>query len=157
MVYDIVPIKNNYRGMERLLLATDLYTKQSRKEYDVLLNKYYDYISIVLQKPSRDGLIGLIDLCKEFSKYEFNCEVIVYDIVPIVTAFGYTLDFLGIDIVHEMSESLLSECTDYEVKKYLNKNGLCNSERCLSSIIPLLDHGDVKWDPCYVYKVKYEE
>ena len=72
MVYDIVPIKNNYRGMERLLLATDLYTKQSRKEYDVLLNKYYDYISIVLQKPSRDGLIGLIDLCKEFSKYEFN-------------------------------------------------------------------------------------
>lgn len=152
---DIVPVKNHYRGIGRVLLATDLYTKPVRKEYGILLNKYYEYLSNVQQYPSEDGLTKLINLCKEFSKYEVKCEVIAYDITPLETAFGYAVEFLGIDIVHRMAESLLCECTDYEIQKSLNKNGLCNSEQNLNHIIPLLDHGDVKWDPCYVYKVKY--
>lgn len=155
MNYDIVPIKKYYRGMGRVLLATDLYTKQTKKEYDLLLNMYYEYLANVQQHPSRDGLIKLITFCNEISKREVKCEVIAYDITPLKTVFEYELDFLGIDIVHEMLESLLCECVDYEVRKFLNKNGLCNSESDVNSIIPLLDHGDVKWEPCYVYKIKY--
>ena len=118
-----------------------------------MLNKYYEYLSYLQQYPSEEGLIKLIDLYKYFSKHEIKCEVIVYDITPLETGFGYVLDLLGIDIVHEMSESLLCECTDYRIQKYLNENGLCNSESDLSSIVPLLDHGNVNWDPCYIYKV----
>ena len=139
--------------MGRLLLATDLYTEQTQKNYHFILDKYYEYLLNVQQYPSKDGLIELIDLYKEFSKCEIKCEVIVYDITPIETAFGYALDFLGIDIVHEMSESLLCECTDHKIREHLNENGLCSSELYLSSIVPLLDHGNVKWEPCYIYKV----
>lgn len=153
MNYDIVPINNRYRGMGRSLLATDLYTKNNKKNYNFLLNKYYEYLSYLQQYPSEEGLIKLIDLYKYFSKHEIKCEVIVYDITPLETVFGYVLDLLGIDIVHEMSESLLCECTDYRIQKYLNENGLCNSESDLSSIVPWLDHGNVNWDPCYIYKV----
>ena len=32
--YDIVPIKNKYRGMGRSLLAADLYTRQTKKEFE---------------------------------------------------------------------------------------------------------------------------
>ena len=129
--YDIVPIKNKYRGMGRSLLAADLYTRQTKK-----------------------GLINLIKFCNELGRYGIMCEVIVYDIYPLETAFDYVLDFLGIDIVHEMSESLLCECADIKVQKFLNKNGLCNSETYVNDIVQLLDNGDVKWEPCYVYKEK---
>ena len=150
---DMVPINNQYRGMGRCLLATDLYTKNTKKNYRFLLNKYYEYLSYVLHYPSEEALIKLIDLCKIFLKYEIKCEVIVYDVTPLRTDFGYVLEFLGVDIVHNMSESLLCECTDYRIQKFLNENGLCDSELYLSSIVPLLDHGNVKWEPCYIYKV----
>ena len=42
-----------------------------------------------------------------------------------------------------------------EAQKYLNGNGLCKSKEDVSTIVPLLDHGDVEWNPCYVYKVEY--
>lgn len=81
--------------------------------------------------------------------------MVQYDIYPLETAFGCVLDFLGIDIAHEMSESLLCECTDVKAQKFLNKNGLCNTETDVNNIIRLRDNGDVKWEPCYVYKVVY--
>lgn len=141
--------------MGRVLLATDLYTKQSKAKYDFLLNKYYEYLSIVQQCPSKEGLIILIDLCKIFLKYNINCEVIVYDTIPMKNAFGHSLEYLGIDVVHEMSESLLSECVTHKIRKHLNENGLCTSEQYARSIVPLLDHGNVNWEPCYVYSVKF--
>lgn len=154
MNYDIVPIKNHYRGMGRLLLATDLYTKQAKKEYDVLLGDYYKYLSIIQQSPSSAGLTDLVNLCKKFLQYGIKCEMIVYDNTPIQTFFGYDLEFLGVDITHEMSESLLYECDDYGIRKFLNQNGLCATDQYLNCIVLMLDHGDVKWDPCYVYKIK---
>ena len=155
MIYDIVPINNDYKGMDRILLATDLYTKQTKREYNLLLNKYYEYLSIVQQRPSKHGIVRLIELCEEFLKYGIKCEVIVYDITPIESVFGFDLDFLGIDIVHRMSESLLCDCGDHGIQKHLNENGLCSSKSQLYSIVPLLDHGNVKWSPCYIYKVKH--
>ena len=154
--YDIVPIKNKYRGMGRSLLAADLYTRQTKKEFENLLNIYFEYLDDLEQQlPSKKGLINLIKFCNEVGQYRIMCEVIVYDIYPLETAFDYVLDFLGIDIVHEMSESLLCECADIKVQKFLNKNGLCNSETYVNDIVQLLDNGDVKWEPCYVYKVVY--
>ncbi len=154
MNYDIVPIKNHYRGMGRLLLATDLYTKQAKKEYNILLNDYYKYLSIIQQSPSSAGLVALVNLCKKFLRYGIKCEIIVYDNIPIQTFFGHDLEFLGVDITHEMSESLLYECDDYGIRKFLNQNGLCATDQHLNCIVPMLDHGDVKWDPCYVYRIK---
>lgn len=155
MKYDIVPIKNQYRGMGRSLLATDLYTRLSKHEYEHLLEMYYEYLSDVQQEPSQTGLMKLINFCIELDKFEIKCEVIVYDLCPIETAYGYVLYFLGIDIVHELSESLICECVDNEIQQFFNQYGLCNSELDMNSIVPLLDHGDVKWEPCYVYKVEF--
>lgn len=154
MYYDVVPLKGYYRGVGRLLLATDLYTKESKKEYDALLARYYAYLSIVMdQPPSRDGLVQLIDSYRAFSQYGVPCEVIAYDDRPMETAFGYALDFLGIDVVHEMSESLLEDPTSEEVKTYLNQNGLCADVAHVPQIVKLCDHGDVAWKPCWVYSV----
>ena len=142
--------------MGRSLLAADLYTRQTKKEFENLLNIYFEYLDDLEQQlPSKKGLINLIKFCNELGQYGIMCEVIVYDIYPLETAFDYVLDFLGIDIVHEMSESLLCECADIKVQKFLNKNGLCNSETYVNDIVQLLDNGDVKWEPCYVYKVVY--
>lgn len=106
--YDIVPIKNKYRGMGRSLLATDLYTRQTKKEFEYLLNVYFEYLDDLEQQfPSKNGLVSLLRFCDELGKFGIVCEVIVYDIYPLEAAFDCVLDFLGIDIVHEMSESLL--------------------------------------------------
>ena len=142
--------------MGRSLLATDLYTRQTKKEFEYLLNIYFEYLDDLEQQfPSKNGLVNLVKLCDELDKFGIMCEVIVYDLYPLETAFDYVLDFLGIDIVHEMSESLLCECSDIKVQKFLNKNGLCNAETYVNDIVRLLDNGDVKWEPCYVYKVVY--
>lgn len=155
MKYDIVPIKNQYRGMGRCLLATDLYTRLSKYEYEHLLDMYYEYLLDVQQEPSQTGLMKLINFCTELNKFKIKCEVIVYDLCPLETIYGYVLYFLGIDIVHELSESLICECVDNEIQQFFNQYGLCNSELDANNIILLLDHGNVKWESCYVYKVKF--
>lgn len=153
MKYDIVPINDCYRGIDRTFLASDLYTKQSKRQYDTLLEMYYEYLSIVEQKPTEYGMLGLINLYKELCNCAIECELIVYANNQLQAVFGYNLTFLGVDIVYEMAESLLSDYTSDTVKKYLNENGLCDLETNIYEIIPLLDHGEVKWEPCYVYKV----
>ena len=154
MIYDIVPFNSQYRGMGRVLKTTDLYTKQSKKEYDYLLDKYFEYLSLIQNNPSTKGMDELIGLYNEFLKYEIKCEVIVYSHTPLKDAFGYDLEFLGIDIVHRMAESLLKECTKREVRDYLNENGLLSSLDHFCSIVLLLEHGNLKWEPCYIYKIK---
>ena len=72
MMYDIVPFKSQYRGMGRVLKTTDLYTKQSKKEYDYLLGKYFEYLSLIENNPSPKGMDELIGLYNEFLKYEIR-------------------------------------------------------------------------------------
>ena len=124
--------KTHYRDRVR-------FTLKMKKDYTVL-------------SPSM-GLRKLVDFCNELDKWEIPCEVIAYDIHPMTTAFDYPVEFLGIDIVHEMSESLICECNDRHIIQMLNENGLCDVPMTVNYIVPLLDHGDVKWEPCYVYKV----
>lgn len=155
MKYDIVPVQSCYRGIERSLLATDLYTRRTKGEYEFLLEVYYDYLNTIEFEPSVSGFTELIRFCDKLNNRGISCEVIIFDICPVESAFGFELDFLGIDIVHEMAESLLEEFTNHEVQQLLNQNGLCRSESDADRIIPLLDHGCVKWDLCYVYKVRF--
>lgn len=155
MRYDIVTTKKRYRGMERCLVATDLDTKQTSKKFKELSDEYYKYLSEIEKLPSKSGLARLIDFCMELDKNGIKCEIIAFDTHPLKAVFGYPLDFLGFDLVYDMAESLISECTDRRAIPFLNENGLCNSISDANQIVQFLDHGDVKWEPCYVYNVIY--
>lgn len=154
MRYDIVPIGKRYRGMARLLLGTELYTKRTRKIFDALLDRYFEYISIVTDEaPSKAGLEKIIDFYNELKKYEIPCEVIAWNLHPIETAFDYPVEFLGFDLVCDMAESLIEGCTDSTILQKLNENGLCDTPDIANALVPFLDHGGLKWEPCYIYKV----
>jgi hypothetical protein len=106
------------------------------------------------QSPTEDGFGFLVDFYKELLRYAINCEIIAFDTNPIESAYGYGLDYLGVDIVCEMFESLLCECDHIGIQPFLNENGLCKSAEDVARVVPMLEHGNLKWEPCYVYKVK---
>ena len=54
MKIDIVPIKENYRGIGRSLLATDLLTKKSKKDFAKLLEMYDAYLMLLEQPESQN-------------------------------------------------------------------------------------------------------
>ena len=149
----MVPITPHYRGIDRVLLASDLYIKQYKKEYDSLLDMYYEYLSETMRMPSKEGLSTLVGICKEFNKYGISCEMIAFDTIPQSTIWGYSLNYLGIDVVHKLSESLINVHKDPALSRYFNKNGLLDSENDAYEIIPFFDHGNVDWKPCYVYEI----
>lgn len=153
MRYDIVPIKQKYRGMDRSLLATDLLTLKSKSEFDKLLNTYYTYLECIEENISDTGLKSLIHIYEEFKKFGVPCEIIVFDSIPHKNVFGYQIELLGIDIVHDMCESLLSDDINSCIYHLLNENGLCKTEQDVEKIIPFQDCGNVEWSPCYVYEL----
>lgn len=153
MKIDIVPIKENYRGIGRSLLATDLLTKKSKKDFAKLLEMYDAYLMLLEQPESQNVLEKLMDFEKILQQYEILCEIIAYDTKPIDSAYGYSVTWLGVDIVHDCCESLLENMSDRRVQQTLNKNGLCRNAAGISKLLPLLDTGDVMWKPCYVYRV----
>ena len=153
MKIDIVPIKENYRGIGRSLLATDLLTKKSKKDFAKLLEMYDAYLMLLEQPESQNVLEKLMDFEKILWQYEILCEIIAYDTKPIDSAYGYSVTWLGIDIVHDCCESLLENISDRRVQQILNKNGLYRNTADISKLLPLLDTGDVMWKPCYVYRV----
>ena len=153
MKIDIVPIKENYHGMGRSLLATDLLTKKSKKDFAKLLDMYDAYIMLLEQPESQKVLEKLMDFEKILRQYEILCEIIAYDTKPIDSAYGYSVAWLGIDIVHDSCESLLENMSDGCVQQALNENGLCRETADIPKLLSLLDTGDVTWEPCYVYRV----
>lgn len=156
MLYDIVPIQSRYRGMERGLTTEDIWTSKAREKYDELLEIYYAYLDCILEESDENILGRLILIYNEFTKYDVLCEIIAYDICPISEIAGCSIEFLGIDIVHDMCESLISGEVRPCIEHLLNKNGLCSAVGDIEKIIPFQDHGNVEWKPCYVYKVNVE-
>lgn len=71
MKIDIVPIKENYRGIGRSLLATDLLTKKSKKDFAKLLEMYDAYLMLLEQPESQNVLEKLMDFEKYFSSMRF--------------------------------------------------------------------------------------
>ena len=158
MRYDIVSITQRYRGMDRALTGHELYTQSNRKVYDDLFEKYLKYISVLCDEaPLEESFFEIIEFCNEFKKYGVLCELIAYDSEPLTDVYGFELEFLGVDIVHDMCESLISNCNDKQLQYYFNENGLCKLETDIQEIVPQLDHGGVEWKPCYVYKVLYRK
>ena len=151
MRYDVVPVRSNYRGIGRSLLTTDLYNSDKRK-YNDLLEKYYGYLAIIEQEYSEANFERIISFFQTLAKSGIECELIVYDHCPLITAYGYHLEFLGIDIVCDMAESLICGCAE-NIKMQLNKHGLCTSLSNAEAVMRLLNQGNVQWVPCYVYKV----
>lgn len=154
MKYDIVPIRSMYRGMDRVLTPEDFPILKSKQEYEVLSDKYDRYLECYLELDGSDGLKRLVEFYKEIKRYDVNLEIIVYDNFPIKDAYGYCIELLGIDIVHDMCESLISHNLNPQILCLLNENGLCEREADVDKIIPFQEHGGVMWRPCYVYKVK---
>ena len=153
MYYDIALKQQIYRGMERCFQVTSVPNKKRKGKLDELLQLEVDYISLIQENPIREGLMKLIDYYRILKTYEIECEIIVYDNMPLLNAWEFPLEFLGVDITYDMGESLLSDVVSGDVKKYLNENGLCEKADDVIHVIPLLEHGDVQWEPCYIYKV----
>ncbi len=152
MIFDIAVINSNcYRGIDRNL--TIPYNKKTRKDFDKLLDRYFEYIEELQKESSKSKLESFIIYCKELEQYEIKCEIIVCDANPIESLFGYELEFLGFDICHDEFDFLLTDGVPHEAKQFLNENGLCRSKSDVEQLIPILDHGNAEWNPCYVYKV----
>ncbi len=155
MRFEIARSQKQYRGFERSLLATDLLTKKSKSCYSNLLELYFKYSEIEIQGDyDRKSFEAMLEFYKEIRKYDVPCEIIVYDEFPVVTVFEHPVVFLGVDIAHDMCESLLSDHDDSRVASLLNENGLCNTEAEINRVASLLDCGNVNWQPCYVYELK---
>lgn len=157
MKIDIVPIKETYRGIDRALLATDLLTQRGKKDYRKLLNAYDVYCNMSLQHTQdREMLEWLICFEKTLQQYGVGCEIIAYDTQPIDSVYGHSVEWLGIDITHDLCESLLEDIQDARIDETLNKNGLCTKTEDMSALMPMLDVGDVIWEACHVYRVLEE-
>ena len=153
MEYDVVPIFSAYRGMGRCLTVESFHSKKAKKNFDALLDGYFDYISELLKPACRETFESMLAYCDVLKKYDVPCEVIVYDLHPLEDAYGRPLTFLGIDIVHNMAESLLESGAEVVPKQLLNENLLCYRPSDVPQVIPLCDHGGVLWQPCWVYHV----
>lgn len=66
MKIDIVPIKENYRGIGRSLLATDLLTKKSKKDFAKLLEMYDAYL-MFLEQPESQNVLENSWILKKYS------------------------------------------------------------------------------------------
>lgn len=152
MRFDIALIEGKYRGMERSVVIP--WNLKTKNVYKLLLEKYFSYIELEC-KGSYDSnsLEKMIIFYKELRTYEIICEMIVYASEPLEQVYGYSIDLLGIDIVHDMCESLISDEINPQIAYILNENGLCDTEVDVERIIPFQDHGNVEWLPCYVYRI----
>lgn len=106
MRYDLVPIKGKYRGMARSLLATDLLNPKSRSKFELLLEEYFEFLEYS-QDMNKQAFEHMVAFCKVLREYNIMCEIIVYDDETLEDVFEHSIEFLGIDMVHDMCESLI--------------------------------------------------
>ena len=153
MICEIVPIKSNYRGMERVLLATDLLLRSTKKS-NFLIEKYYDYIDNTLKKMNAEIVFKFFEFSAILESFKIPNEIIVYDNVPLHSFYEFDLEFLGIDIVYEMEDSLIANTDNFKIQKFLNNNGLCQNLEDMQNLLIATSHIGQEWKPCYVYRVK---
>lgn len=151
MWFDIVPIRSSYRGIGRSLTPQDFQSRCAKNNMDKLIEEYFGYITNTLEPAGPEVFEYMRSYCRKLQEYGVACEMIVYDLQPLESAYGRPLEFLGIDIVHEMAESLLENEAERLPKAFLNQNLLCACKEDVPKIIPLCDCGDAVWEPCWVY------
>lgn len=158
MWYCIALIGTTYRGMERLLTATDLYTPKTRSVFQDLIEDYFSYIPHVDEKPATpDSFQQVIAFYRRLLPFDLPCEIIACSSTPMQEVYGYPIQLLGIDIVHDQCESLLADEINPAIAHLLNENGLCRTKQDVATIIPFQNHGTVEWKPYYVYRVSVDE
>lgn len=153
MKFDIVPICSSYRGIGRSLTPQDFRSWRAKRDMDNLLEVYFHYITDSLKPECQETFERMLSYCSMFKRCGVPCEVIVYDAQPLESVYGKSLFFLGIDIVHEMAESLLENEAAGLPKSLLNENMLCAEVSDVPQITKLCDHGGTEWLPCWVYHV----
>ena len=160
MRFDIVPIDSAYSGVDRSLTPNAFLTPETKPYYDSLLDMYFCYLDLMCNPcKSLDYDEKLFCRVRKFyeifCKNNVLCELIIFDTTPIDSFFGVPIKLLGIDIVHDMAESLISynQKTDISIKRYLNQMGLFNDLIDVNNAIALLKVDDTHWKPCWVYKV----
>ena len=155
MRYDIVTLNSSYRGIGRSLNPNDFFSKTAREYYDELISYYFKYIELTCSPVNGYTFNELVEYYIRFDKFGVNCEIIVYDSEPIKDVFGRQIELLGIDVVHDMAESLLEDpaSIDDTIKKQLNQFGLCKQLRDVDAVVQFGDSGNVSWIPCWVYRV----
>lgn len=153
MHYDIVSTNKKYKGIERTITITDFLLAKNNNDFEELLDLYYEYIEHMERCIDKEGLEHLITLCSAFKEKGVPCEVIIYDTVPFKGFLGYHIEELGIDIVHDMCESLLADEISADSSHLLNENGLCSTPQDIEQVIYAQDHGNIEWNPCYIYRI----
>jgi hypothetical protein len=149
MKYDIVPIRSYYRGIERSLTTLDF---KGNRKIDLLLEKYFEYISLIEKPFSIENFQCLIDYLLFFRSNHISCEIILYDNTSIEKIGEYEISFLGIDIAYDLCESLIPEILSSQYKPQLNRNGLCeNISIAMDVINSSTSTPDKIWKPCWVY------
>lgn len=152
--YDVVPIRSSYRGIGRSLTGVDVIRPvRAKKTMDSMIEGYFAYIADTLEPESRTVFERMCSYCDTLNQAGVRCEVIVYDSQPLESAYGRQLAFLGIDIVHDMAESLLESGPDVCAKSLLNEYQLCSCVSDVPKVIEHCDHGGAVWLPCWVYRV----
>jgi len=154
MLYNIVGNDTRYQGVDRFLDLIDFnwLNRTSRKRLDIFLDLWLKAIELTGDLPQNNvNFEKLCELCQTFHRYAFYCDILVYDYVPIISAYGREIFFLGIDIEADKEYPLSNE--KGELRRILNSFGLCpdiETAKCIT----------VKWrseykefDYVYVYKV----
>lgn len=159
MEFNIVSLNTTYKGICRSLSTDDLLLKNARTHYQDSINYYFKYLDLLygprgVSYNSRT-FDDLLIYYNKFKGYGVECEMIVYDGVPLNDFFEWKIELLGIDIVHDFCESLLEEYNKMsdDVKKILNSNGLLTELTNIDIVLKNSVCGDVEWKPCWVYKV----
>ena len=136
MRYSLVESYHHYKGIGRSFIQ-DAYFDQfrgdkrefrrrRRKEFKQVLQYWFDSIELAdLQPVSAGNFQKLCDLCREMQEYGIECEVIVYDYLPLEDAYEKAIEFLGIDIETDGDFPLGLDKNREDVKQFLNDNGLC--------------------------------
>ena len=159
MRFDIVSINSSYSGIDRSLTTNDFLTRETKQYFDALLEMYFSYIDFTYNSESFDydekHFRAVQGFYEKFRNYNVSCELMVYNTTPLESVYDVPIEFLGIDIVKDMAESLISyhQDLDISVKRCLNSRGLFDDPITAQNAIDLLKvHADV-WKPCWVYRV----
>lgn len=163
MDIDIKPIEKRsygYRGVDRLL-NTHHFKYKSKKEFNKLIEMYFDYISYTFVSEDIDTISIFNKILPFYSLLMENgvsCEIIIYNDEPVKDFSNEKIEFLGIDIVNQHNESLLTDPAIGLPQNCLNKNLLCyNIDDCTRIINHLeeyiLNEYGHEMKTLYVYKV----
>lgn len=152
---ELVPIDGRYRGNERALSDSWIWKTENVDRCEYLLERYFSCPIGACDGFSKPVLLKLIEVCDEFQNYDCACEIMVTADMPMETFFNYPLEFLGIDIIYDGTESLL-EYKAEEVRQFLNENDLCSTIGTADMVVAKLALDGLNWEPSYVYKVAYE-